>query len=561
MTTDLIKTLRDIIGRKNIYVGTRPTRRFRKGYRFGDGEVLCAVCPGSLLEQWRVMQACVEADVVMIFQAANTGLTGGSTPFGTGYDRPIVIINGMRINRIDVIDGGCQVICLPGARLNQLEAALKPLGREPHSVIGSTTIGASVVGGICNTSGGSLVQRGPAYTELALFAQVGADGQLRLINHLGVDLGTEAETVLKRLDAGDYSEADVDLATDRAGSDRDYKHHVRDITADSPARFNADPRTLYEVSGSAGKVGVFAVRLDTFEAETETQVFYVGTNDPADLQKIRRHILSSFKTLPISAEYMHRGAYDIAQDYGKDIFLLIKKLGMKQIPRAFAIKNWFDGITERVGLGSTVSDRLIQFVTNRLPQHLPNRLNDYRDRFEHHLIVKTGGSTTAELGIYLSDLFPNENGDFLLCTPEEGQSAALNRFAIAGANIRYAAVNPHLTGGLVPLDVALPRNLEDWIEVLPPEIENKIHCKSFVGHFLCHVMHQEYLINVGEDPDAVEHEMLERLQTLGAEFPAEHNVGHLYVAKPSLSKHYQKQDPTNRFNPGVGKTSKKRSWK
>ena len=30
---------------------------------------------------------------------------------------------------------------------------------------------SSVVGGICNNSGGSLLQRGPAYTEMALFAQ------------------------------------------------------------------------------------------------------------------------------------------------------------------------------------------------------------------------------------------------------------------------------------------------------------------------------------------------------------------------------------------------------
>ena len=32
---------------------------------------------------------------------------------------------------------------------------LKPLKKEPHSVIGSTSIGASIVGGVC-TPGGSL---------------------------------------------------------------------------------------------------------------------------------------------------------------------------------------------------------------------------------------------------------------------------------------------------------------------------------------------------------------------------------------------------------------------
>jgi FAD/FMN-containing dehydrogenase len=43
-----------------------------------------------------------------------------------------------------------------------LERALKPIGREPHSVFGSTCIGASVVGGICNNSEGTLIRRGPA---------------------------------------------------------------------------------------------------------------------------------------------------------------------------------------------------------------------------------------------------------------------------------------------------------------------------------------------------------------------------------------------------------------
>lgn len=30
------------------------------------------------------------------------------------------------------------------------------------------------------------------------------------------------------------------------------------------------------------------------------------------------------------------------------------------------------------------------------------------------------------------------------------------------------------------------------------------------------------------------------LDARGAEYPAEHNVGHLYVAKPALKQHYQK---------------------
>ena len=59
---------------------------------------------------------------------------------------------------------------------------------------------------------------------------------------------------------------------------------------------------------------------------------------------------------------------------------------------------------------------------------------------------------------------------------------------------------------------------------------------------------------------ALEHEMLHLLDDRGAQYPAEHNVGHLYEAKPALKQFYRKLDPTNSFNPGIGKTSKKKYW-
>jgi len=167
-TAALLAQLRAIVGDAHVLCGDKPTRRFRKGYRFGDGPVLAVVRPGTLLEQWRALQAIVAANAIVIMQAANTGLTGGSTPDGADYDRPVVILNTLRLTGVQLINEGRQVVCLPGATLDRLEKELAPLGREPHSVIGSSCIGASVLGGVCNNSGGSLVRRGPAYTEMAL---------------------------------------------------------------------------------------------------------------------------------------------------------------------------------------------------------------------------------------------------------------------------------------------------------------------------------------------------------------------------------------------------------
>jgi len=234
------------------------------------------------------------------------------------------------------------VICYPGATLFQLEKALKPLGREPYSIIGSSCIGATVFGGVCNNSGGALIHRGPAYTQMVLFARIDDAGEVQLINHIGVRLGNDPQTILDRLDRDAFTEADIEYDSDRVASDHDYAKDVRDIDADTPGRFNADTKRLFEASGSAGKVMIFAVRLDTFPKIKETRVFYIGTNDPAELTEIRRHILAHFKDLPIEGEYLHRVAFDIAEKYGKDTYLAIRYLGTEWLPALFALMGRFD---------------------------------------------------------------------------------------------------------------------------------------------------------------------------------------------------------------------------
>lgn len=144
----LAEEFRAIVGRRHVLTSPRATRRFRTGIRFGSGPVVAVVRPGSLVEQWHVLQACVAANKIVIMQAANTGVTGGSTPDGDDYDRGVVLINTMRIGGLHLINDGRQVVCLPGTTLFDLEKALKPLGRAPHSVIGSSCIGASVFGGV-----------------------------------------------------------------------------------------------------------------------------------------------------------------------------------------------------------------------------------------------------------------------------------------------------------------------------------------------------------------------------------------------------------------------------
>ena len=77
-----------------------------------------------MIEIWKVLQFCVNNNLIIIMQGANTGLTGGSTPFGNDYDRDIIVINTIRINDIQIINEGKQIIGLAGSTLYDLEKKL-----------------------------------------------------------------------------------------------------------------------------------------------------------------------------------------------------------------------------------------------------------------------------------------------------------------------------------------------------------------------------------------------------------------------------------------------------
>lgn len=551
--SDYLQALTDIVGRASVKTDSNETRGYRRGYRSGAGELEAVAIPGSLVELWRVLELAVRANRVVIMQAANTGLTEGSTPNGE-YDRPVLVISTVALDTIHLLDEGRQIVSLPGGTLYELEDKLAPLGRQPHSVIGSSCIGASVIGGICNNSGGALVRRGPAYTELSVYARKTAEGRLELVNHIGIELGREPEEILRRLEAGDFDPAKIDRDPGHA-SDVGYETRVRDVHANSPARYNADADRLHEASGCAGKLAVFAVRLDTFPVEHDTRVYYLGTNDTAALTAFRRRMLAESDQLPISGEYMHRDIFDMAHRYGKDTLLMIHWLGTKYLPKIFALKNAVDSRAERTSwLPTNLSDRVMQMLSRVAPEALPKRMRDFRDRFEHHLILKIEGSMVDTTERLLDETIGQEG--WFRCTEREAAKAMLHRFAAAGAAVRYQAVHPDEVEEIIALDIALRRNDEDWFESLPDEVDREISHRLYYGHFFCHVFHQDYMVKKGANAERVKQRMLSLLDRRGAKYPAEHNVGHLYEAEPALADFYTALDPTNSFNPGIGKTSK-----
>jgi D-lactate dehydrogenase len=557
----LIFELKNIVGDNYIITSEWGKEPFSKGWRYGDGNALAVVKPGKLIEIWKILKLCVENELIILMQAANTGLTGGSTPNGNDYDRQIIIINTTRINDIQVINNGKQVIGLAGSTLYDLEKKLEKYSRDPHSVIGSTSIGATIVGGVCNNSGGSLVQRGPAFTQLALYARINKKGELELINELDLELGNNPDEILENLENRNYTKNNI-LNSYKLASDDKYSEIVREINSSTPARFNSDKRLLYKASGSAGKVAVFAVRLDTYPKPKRNQVFYLGTNDVNVFWKIRRHILSNFKSLPRLGDYLHRDCYDAAKKYSKDTFIVIEKFGTNFLTTLFEIKRMVDLLSKKISfLPDKLSDKIMQFLSKFWPNHLPRKMEEFRDNYEHHWIIEMTDNGIDEADFYFKKFFKENDGNYLKCDAKESRKAQLHRFVSAGAFGRYQALYNKKNEESFSMDIALPRNEKNWFEKLPKEIDDLFEIKLYYGHLFCHVLHQNYIVKNGVDSKTLLERLLKFYDSKGTEYPAEHNVGHEYVAKESLYNFYKELDPTNSFNPGIGKSSKLKNWK
>lgn len=182
---------------------------------------------------------------------------------------------------------------------------------------------------------------------MSLFARINEDGKLTLVNYLGIDLGETSEQIFSKLDDDRIKDDDVRY-DGRYVYDYDYVYRVRDIEVDTFVRYNVDFDRLFEFFGCVGKLAVFVVRFDIFEAEKNQQVFYIGINQSEVLIEIRRYILVNFENLSVVGEYMYRDIYDIAEKYGKDIFLMIDKLGIDKMSFFFNFKGRIDAMLEKV---------------------------------------------------------------------------------------------------------------------------------------------------------------------------------------------------------------------
>lgn len=566
----LLAELTAVVGVSNVLTSRSQQQPYVQGaIEAVTDATVAVVTPPSLVALWRAINICAAADIVVIAQAANTGLTGGSTPNGE-YDRPLVVISMRLLGGVHLLNDAAELVALPAATLQQLETTLAPLGREPHSVLGSSCVGASVIGGICNSSGGMLVQRGPAYTEMALFARRSASGVFELINHLGLDLGTHPEEILENLQTGRFQKQSD--STSGKACNQHYQHKVRDCDANTPARFNNDASGLYEASGSAGKVIIFAVRVATFAKPKQEQTFYISSDDADTLTALRQQWLKSELALPVLAEYMHKDYNDITLDYGRDTCLSMRKLPTSKIGSLYRLQATIGYYLDKWHLPKTLPDRVLQLTSRVMPPSLPASLSTQARSYQYHLIIKVANgidsnrsknndNNIATAQAFLQHHMQQYQGTVHTCTETESQALLVFRSAATAAMFRYHNLNQNEFGELLSTDIALPRNAVDWDETLPEYLQKQVSKTFYLGHFFCHVLHQDYLLHPTTNAKQFKEELLAFYDQRHIEYPAEHNVGHMYPAKSELKQFYKKLDPTNSLNPGIGQTEKWKNWR
>lgn len=514
-------------------------------------DVLAVVKPATLLQLWQVLQIAAAADWIIIAQAANTSLTGGSTPYGA-YSRPVLVISMQQLAGVYLLNDGQELIALPAATLQGLEKTLQPLQREPHSVLGSSCVGASVIGGVCNNSGGALLQRGPAYTEYALYAQLQADGRFKLINHLGIDLGDSPESVLTRLQQGQFTKNPPLMSAQNVPA---YAEKVRDINANSPARYNGDASRLFEASGSSGHLIVFAVRLPTYAKPQTEQVFFYSTADAQTLATLRRDYLASEKPLPVLAEYFDGHYAAITTRYGRDACWLMNHFSSTVLGKLYHLRSRLEN-----HLSSVWIDRILQGISYFLPKPLTGQCAKQASRYPHHLIIKSADDDIAPMQSFLQRFVKTHGGALHICSEKQGKALQTVRFAGTAAMLRYYNLQQKRFAGLISTDIALPRNRETFTEALPDTLQASLQTFFSLGHFFCYVFHQDYFLKPDADEAAFKEALLQWYSTQGIAYPAEHNVGHVYPASHAQAAFFKQLDPTNRLNPGVGLTTKNKHW-
>lgn len=108
---------------------------------------------------------------------------------------------------------------------------------------------------------------------------------------------------------------------------------------------------------------------------------------------MRQQLLTEMSDLPLSGEYIHRDAYALAAEYGKDMVYLISQFGTRYLPKLFALKDRIDRWAQKTKILPTfLSDKLSQWFAHVLPKQLPDRMEQFHQSTNTTSSSKPGGA-------------------------------------------------------------------------------------------------------------------------------------------------------------------------
>ena len=282
-----------------------------------------------------------------------------------GDSRPVVILSLKRLQTHFPIDDGKRVVCLAGTGISTLAKSIQEWfpDRESHSILGSTFLNPTTAAGVAFGSGGTLVRKGPARTDRALYCKVYknkfGENVVSVVNTLGIE-GLEDSNFYEGTGNGvdtldaycmdvkqGYRRPIMKSSLSKHGkakaSDTDYSRLVCEGSKEV-SRFNADTKGE-DCNRSEGKVVILATVHDTFPAPSEKRVFFLSFPDFETTLEFRRQVIvDNPEDLPISCEYLDRDSIDIIDRAGRISTYLIRFLGMGDIMTTlWNIKNKIEG--------------------------------------------------------------------------------------------------------------------------------------------------------------------------------------------------------------------------
>eukprot|EP00928_Gymnodinium_smaydae_P032953 TRINITY_DN23740_c0_g7_i1.p1 TRINITY_DN23740_c0_g7~~TRINITY_DN23740_c0_g7_i1.p1 ORF type:complete len:665 (-),score=86.91 TRINITY_DN23740_c0_g7_i1:133-2127(-) len=548
----LPSNLEAIVGREHV-----SRHAVVKGTMVGQGTALAVVKPGTLKEAVSVLRACVAADVAVIPQGANTGLTGGGVPRDAACDRPMVVLNMRRLNKILPIGpGASHVLCFSGAGIFDLQEALKKqFNRDSHSVLGSIFLNPSVGAGVAFGSGGTQIRKGPVFTERALYCRVTEQGNVELVDTLGLKGFGDGDRVLETLEScSALTEADLDSSCCRAASWPRYTEHITRFDG-SVSRFNADT-TGIDCNRSEGKVLILATLHDTHPMPESTKIVWIGCKDFATANALKREVfLASPTCMAKSCEYVERHQFDVIDQAGRMLIKVIEVVGMQHLSTLWNLKLWIESLP--VPFAGVVCDKVLWWANSLLPESLPPPMMSLGRQYDHSLLVELSEYSDGEvarlearLEKFVAEQPAGTVGHYVCRDAKECMRAMLFRFAVQ-PSIRTYCVGKGLQGLII--DYAMPKNFPGYAEL--PEKKYEIEKRCLAAHFGCNVYHESIMFPSTVDMDAAKYAIKRSIEAQGGRLPAEHGHGMEYSAPAPTKERWQRMDPTNAMNPGVGGTS------